>query len=239
MFTASADLYDLIYSQFKDYEAETEALANLIRREHPNARTILDVACGTAEHGRLLAERHGFEVDGVDLDPDFVRIAQRKLARGHVYEADMKSFDLGRRYDVIACLFSSIGYARTLEGVRQTLKRFAAHLAPGGIVLVEPWFAPGVLEPGRTSVNTAKAEGLSVARVSHMTVEDRLSRLRFEYLIGTRDGIEHASEVHELGLFTVEEMLAAFDAAGLTAAHDPQGLDGRGLFLARQQGGTF
>jgi hypothetical protein len=47
-----------------------------------------------------------------------VTIAQRKLPRGSVYEADMTAFELGRRYDVVACLFRSIGYVRTLENVQ-------------------------------------------------------------------------------------------------------------------------
>ena len=52
MFSASADVYDLIYSSFRDYPAETAQLAALIRAAHPAARRILDVACGTAEHAR-------------------------------------------------------------------------------------------------------------------------------------------------------------------------------------------
>src|SRR5690348_4593728 len=71
MFSESAAFYDLIYSAFKDYPAEAAALAGVIRREHPRAKTILDVACGTGEHARLLAREHGFDVDGLDLDPAF------------------------------------------------------------------------------------------------------------------------------------------------------------------------
>jgi SAM-dependent methyltransferase len=232
MFTESAALYDLIYSTFKDYPAETAALAALIRREHPRAKTILDVACGTGEHARLLARDHGFDVDGLDLDPAFVRIARAKL-RGEVYEGDMTSFALGRRYDVVQCLFSSIGYVRTLDNVRRALSRFREHLAPGGVVLVEPWFAPGVMQQGRVSINTAERDDVRVARMAHTEVDGRLSRIRFEYLVGRASGIEHLTEVHELGLFTTEEQLRAFEEVGLTATHDPSGVDGRGLFVAR------
>ena len=231
MFSESASLYDLIYSTFKNYEAECMALAALIRREQPGARTVLDVACGTGEHARVLNERHGFEVDGLDLDPAFVRIARDKLRTGKVYEGDMTSFTLPRTYDVVQCLFSSIGYVGTLDNVRRALERFRAHLAPGGLVLVEPWFAPGVLEQGRISINTAETGDVKVARMARMEVAGRLSRIHFEYLIGRASGIEHATEVHELGLFTTEEMLACFQQAGLHATHDPNGVDGRGLFL--------
>jgi hypothetical protein len=48
-----------------------------------------------------------------------------------------------------------------------------------------------------------------------MQVEGRLSRLRFEYLIGRSDGIEHVVESQELGLFTTEEMLDCFAQAGI------------------------
>ena len=233
MFSASAELYDLIYSGFKDYRAETTELAATIRELQPRARTVLDVACGTGEHARLLADEHGLEVDGLDLDPAFVRIAREKLTRGSVYEGDMTSFALPRRYDVVLCLFSSIGYVRTLANVRRTLERFREHLADGGVALVEPWFAPGVMQAGRVSINTAQGEGVSVARMSHVEVEGRLSRIRFEYMIGRATGIERASEVHELGLFTTEEMLECFRGAGLRATHDPKGPSGRGLFVAR------
>lgn len=231
MFSETAELYDLIYSTFKNYETECMALATLIRREQPGACTVLDVACGTGEHARLLNERHGFEVDGLDVDPTFVRIARGKLQNGKVYEGDMTSFTLPLRYDVVQCLFSSIGYVRTLDNVRRTLERFRAHLAPGGMVLVEPWFAPGVLEPGRISINTAEAGDVKVARMARMEVDGRLSRIHFEYLIGRATGIEHATEVHELGLFTTEEMLDCFRDAGFKVTHDPHGVGGRGLFV--------
>jgi hypothetical protein len=144
----------------------------------------------------------------------------------------MTSFELPRRYDVILCLFSSIAYVRTLENVRRTLDRFRAHLADGGIALIEPWFAPGFLQPGRVSINTTESETVSVVRMSHTEVVDRLSRLRFEYLIGRSEGIQHVVEVHELGLFTTDEMLECFRQAGLRVTHDPKGPAGRGLFLA-------
>jgi hypothetical protein len=81
-------------------------------------------------------------------------------------------------------------------------------------------------------MTTAEASGVSVCRMSRMEVEDRISRLHFEYLIGRAGGIERASETHELGLFTTDEMIGCFERAGLTVEHDAKGPSGRGLFLA-------
>jgi hypothetical protein len=73
----------------------------------------------------------------------------------------------------------------------------------------------------------------TVCRMSHCEVDGRLSRLRFDYLIGRPSGIERASELHELGLFTVDEMQDCFRQAGLAAAYDSKGPSGRGLYVAR------
>jgi len=234
MFDRSAHLYDLIYGQFKDYPAEAAAVAALLREEAPHARTILDVACGTGEHARLLTERHGYEVDGLDLEPAFVEIAARKLPAGRVVRADMAEFELDRRYDVILCLFSAIGYLPSPERTTAALRRFRAHLAPGGLMVVEPWLEPGRMASGRLFVKRAETAEIAVVRMSRTEVDGRISRLTFEYLVGRpATGIERLTEVHELLMLTSGEMMACFAAAGLDARHDPVGLTDRGLFVAR------
>jgi SAM-dependent methyltransferase len=232
MFTASAAFYDLLYSTIKDYQADTTQITTLLRQLNPGCRTILDVACGTGEHARRLAAE-GFEVDGLDLDPAFIRIAAGKHPAGHFFQADMSDFYLSRRYDAVLCLFSSIGYLKTLDRVRRAFGCFRDHLAPNGVLMVEPWFLPGALDPARVVRQTAEANGVRVSRVSHVEIEGTLSRINFDYEITDATGTRHATETHELGLFTPAELLRTFAEAGLQADHDPMGLTDRGLYVAR------
>lgn len=232
MFSESAEFYDLIYSTFKDYRAEADALAELLRGLNAACRTVLDVACGTGEHARLLAEQ-GFEVDGLDLDPAFVAIAKQKTSAGRFVVADMADFHLPYRYDAVVCLFSSIGYLQTLNRVEQALECFREHLGPGGVIVVEPWFAPDVLSTGHVVTNTGETAGLRVTRTSRVEIEGRLSRLFFDYEIEERGTTRSAHEVHELGLFTASEMIDTFRRVGLSVKHDPVGLTGRGVYVAR------
>lgn len=232
MFSASAELYDAIYGSFKDYRGEVATIERLFRGLNPRWTTVLDVACGTGEHARLLAE-DGFTVDGLDVDAAFIRIARQKHPAGRFFEADMSDFQLPQRYDVVMCLFSSIGYLRTLDRVAQALVCFRNHVVPGGAIVVEPWFEPGVLDPARVGRHVGATDGVRVTRTSRVEVEGRLSRLHFDYEIADASGTRHASETHELGLFTRKELMQTFRSAGLEADYDPKGLMDRGLYVAR------
>ena len=231
MYTATAEYYDLIYSTIKDYASEVAQLTTLLRRHNPACTSVLDVACGSGEHARRLAAE-GFHVDGLDLDPVFLTIARRKHPAGRFFEADMHDFHVRSRYDAVLCLFSSIGYLKTLERVTDALRCFREHLTPGGVIVVEPWFPPGGLDTTRVLTHVGESDGARVTRTASAQVDGRLSRVRFDYEITAPSGTRHASEVHELGLFTVEEQLNAFRDAGLDAEHDPKGLMDRGLFVA-------
>lgn len=233
MFTESAELYDAIYFTFKDYALEAADIARNIRAAHPDARTVLDVACGTGEHARLLVANHGFEVDGVDLNGEFLRLARLKHPAGRFHLADMRDFDLRERYDAVICMFSSIGYLKTLPELERALANFRRHLAPNGIVMVEPWFPPGMVQDGHRNTRSAEAMGVRVERQTTTSVEGRLTRLRFDYTIDEGGQIRHTTEIHELGLFTVEETLQAFSIAGLSAEHHAPSERNRGLYVAR------
>jgi len=236
MFSQAPEFYDLIYGAFKDYAAEARTIAALVRRHAPHARTVLDVACGTGEHARHLQHDHGYTVHGLDIEPAFVELARAKVPSARFTEGDMAAFHLGARFDVVLCLFSSIGYLCDIERVERALACFREHLEPGGLAVVEPWFTPDAWHPGRVYVHSADSGGRHVVRMSRSTVEGHVSKLLFHYLLGGPDGIEHRVEHHALGLFTREEMTAAFARAGFgDVQYDPEGLTGRGLYLARPQ----
>ena len=230
MFSRSARIYDAIYASIRDYPREAAQLDALIQARRPGAKSLLDVACGTGVHLHHLAGR--YEVEGLDLDPEMLAVARERLPDATFHQGDMASFDLGKRFDAVVCMFSSIGYVKTEEWLRDAIASMARHLEPGGVLVVEPWLTPDAWSDRHVGAVFVDEPELKIARVNVSERDGTISSFEFQYLVGTPDGVEHFSERHELGLFTVEQQLEAFRAAGLEAEHDPEGPMGRGLYVA-------
>jgi ubiquinone/menaquinone biosynthesis C-methylase UbiE len=232
LFSKTAQYYDIIYS-FKDYKAESDKLRAIISSQKRSAgNRLLDVACGTGMHLRYLDEH--YEVEGLDLDEELLAHARQRVPGAVFHQGDMTDFDLGHRFDIVTCLFSAIGYVKTTNMLATAIECMTRHLEPGGIMIVEPWLTPDIWKPGAVHAKLIDEPELKIARINTSYVDGSLSYFDMHYLIGTPEGTEHFVERHELGLFTVDEMIAAFEKAGLNVTHDPDGLMGRGLYIGRR-----
>ncbi len=231
MFEKSAPFYDAIYS-FKDYEGEAGAITAVVAEICPDARTLLDVACGTGIH--LWRLRGTYEVAGIDVDPEMVRLASARNPGVEIGVADMVDFDFGRSFDVVTCLFSSIGYVRTVERLERATATMGRHLRVGGVLLIEPWIFPEHFITGLADALVAEFDGGKIVRASFSDRVDDLSLLDLHYLV-REPGHEvvHFSERHVLGLFDRVDYESAVAKAGLDVVRfDPEGLMGRGLLVA-------
>jgi SAM-dependent methyltransferase len=232
-FAASAELYDLVYGD-KDYAGEAARIHELVR-EHVagEARTLLDVACGTGRHLEPLAS--ALTVEGLELDPALLDVARGRLGPVPLHQGDMTDFDLGRTFDAVTCLFSSIGYVRTVDRLHAAVAAMGRHVRAGGVLLVEPWFGPDAWVVGRVHTVVREEAARTVVRMMVSGLADGASVLEARYLIGTAAGIQSFDERHELGLFTEDDHRAAFVAAGLRPTLDRDGLTGRGLWIATRE----
>jgi SAM-dependent methyltransferase len=215
VFRSTAAIYDLIYeAQGKDYAAESAELRSQIRARAPHAQSLLDVACGTGGHLEHL--RDSFSVIGVDLDPAMLEVARARLPDVELLEADMRSFDLGRRFDAVVCLFSAVGYLRTADELASAIGAMARHLTPGGVLVVDGWVRPDRWRGEvTTGIDVAETDGIKVARCSLNRRVGAATSLEMHHLVATAEGIEHLVDHHELTLFEPAEYERALAAAGL------------------------
>jgi SAM-dependent methyltransferase len=234
MFHDSALLYDTIYA-FKNYKKETKIVYKLIKQfTAREVNSLLDVACGTGQHLIHLCDQVGL-VEGLDLDQGLLDVARERCPGVTFHQADMVNFDLGRCYDTVVCLFSSIGYVRTLPRLHQAVQSMSDHLEAGGVLLVEPWFSIKTFKPGFVDGRYFDEQTKKFCRFVRTEVYEGdtnpISVLDMHYLVGTSERIQHFAERHELGLFGTDDYVKAFEAAGLGVIHDSYGLTGRGAFI--------
>lgn len=228
MFINSPELYDAIY-HFKNYESECEHLRAFIEEAAPGTRTVLDVACGTGEHGKFLKKHYA--VDGLDINEDYLTAARAKNPSGTYTHGDMTDFTLGRTYDAVTCLFSAIGYVRTVERLELAVACMARHVRVGGVLIVEPWILPDNWKVGVQTIHAGEIAGDKIIRMTLSGREGDISTIEIAYLRGTAAGIEHHTERFEFGLFSREQMTRAFERAGMRVRYDPEGLMQRGLYV--------
>ena len=236
MFSKSADIYDAIYlSMGKDYASEARKIHAFVRHyKHTKGNLLLDVACGTGLHIEHL--RHHYQVEGLDLDRGMLKIARQKFPDLSFHHANMLNFKLRHRFDVIACLFSSIGYVKTVLRLNQAVQNMSKHLKPGGVLIVEPWFTPQDWKTDGPHAAFVDQPDRKIVRMNVSGLEGKISILNFHYLVGTVRGVEYFYERHELGLFSREEYREAFCRAGLDVHHDPRGIyDDRGLYIGLKE----
>jgi SAM-dependent methyltransferase len=231
VFKRSARLYDLFYD-WKDYEEEARRLRELIAGACPHARSLLDVACGTGRHLEYL--RRHYDAEGLDLNAELLEIAAERNPETPFHQADMVNFSLPRDFDVVTCLFSSIGYVNGLEGMHQAISNMAKHVRAGGVLILEPWFGPDDWEDGHVSALYVDQPRMKAARMNVSRSEGRFSVLDFHYLAAESSGVSYFTEKHSLFLFTHDEYSDALSQAGLEIHFDRYGLEGRGLYIGRR-----
>ncbi|MBV8803358.1 MAG: class I SAM-dependent methyltransferase, partial [Gammaproteobacteria bacterium] len=138
IFKEFAKYYDLLYS-WKNYKNESNTIKNLIKKHKKSlGNDLLEMACGTGKH--LPYFKDSFSILATDINRNMLSIARKNITGVQFKLADMTQFDLGKKFDVILCLFSSIAYIKTYKNLNKTIKNFSEHLKKGGVVIIEPWF---------------------------------------------------------------------------------------------------
>jgi SAM-dependent methyltransferase len=233
MYTQSAKYYDALYRALgKDYGDEAARIKQIAsERCRSGGNALLDVGCGTGRHIEALGDQ--FECEGLDVDRTMLDLARERNPRAVFHLGDMIGFNLGKRFDIIICLFGSIGYAPNVQRLNQTIQTFTRHLKPGGVIVVEPWVKPEDWKDAQVNALYVNEPELKVARMSVARRDANTSILNFHYMVASRDGIRTFTEPHRLTLFSDQEYREAFRRAGLFFEYEETGLTpGRGLYVA-------
>jgi SAM-dependent methyltransferase len=209
-----AELYDLVFrSRGKDFEAEADELAKLIRARQPSAASLLDVACGTGAHLAAFANRFD-HVEGVEIEPAMREVATRQLPGIQVHPGDMRDFDLGRTFDAVVCLGNAVSCMLSTADLDTAVARMAAHVKTGGVLVAEPWWFPSNFIDGYVGGHLVSQEHRVITRMTYSRREGNTTRMEIKFVIAEPTGFHEFTNTLVISLFTPEEYVAAFERAG-------------------------
>jgi SAM-dependent methyltransferase len=216
-------------------------LSKLVARRKRDARSWLDLCCGTGSLLKFVCE-HGFEAVGLDLSRHQLSHARKNAPRAKLVRADVRDFSMGRRFDVITCLFDSLNYLLTKKDLSRAFRNARRHLVEGGLFAFDmntldgiraQWQHTMVLRgPHRTIINETSFDekrGLGHCRITGFVKQGRLYR-RFE-------------EEHIERGYTADEIEGLLTRAGLAfSKYDghsflrPTGRSARLLYVCQKAG---
>ncbi len=192
---------------------------------------VLEPACGSGRLLESLAAR-GHLVHGFDLNRHQVAFAKSRLRAkglpGRVWRDRLQAFTVprGARYDVAHCFVSTFKYIDTEAGAVRSLRRMAAALRPGGLLLLglhltdyrhsppdhERWIGR---KPGRRGVR----DTWSAPAIRRTRTEAMRTRMRI-----TEQGRTRVEETHwDFRTYSPSELrtlLGKVPALRLVACHD-------------------
>ena len=99
----------------------------------PPGGRVLDLGCGSGRPIGAELIRRGLRVTGVDSSPSLIAICRARLPSGEWIVADMRTLDLGRRFDGLIVWHSS--FHLTPDDQRRLFPRLAAHVVAGGALM--------------------------------------------------------------------------------------------------------
>ncbi len=220
-----ARYYDLLYCD-KDYVAEAKFIARLLQKYVRQARSILELGCGTGTHALLLAKA-GYQVHGVDLSAQMLQKASDRLShlpsellsKLEFSQGDIRTIRIEQQFDVVLSLFHVISYQTTNKDLIAAFATVKAHLKPGGVFIFDCWYGPAVLsDRPEVRIKRFEDEEISVIRIATpvMNANENLVAVNYQIFIKQKHNatVEEIQEIHQMRYLFKPEISLLFMQSG-------------------------
>jgi SAM-dependent methyltransferase len=223
-YAIAADLYDYVVPY-----ANRPDVAFYVEEARSAGGRVLEIGCGT---GRVLipTARAGLEITGIDASPRMLDICRHRLgtelpeiqSRVTLIEADMRCFDLDRRFALATIPFRPFQHLVTVDDQLACLAAIHRHLSENGRLIFD-LFNPSLdllanhplgVESGQEPEFVAP-DGRRVVRCYRTVAQDRFQQTGSHELIydvthpdGSKERLVHAFTLRYLFRFEAEHLLA-------------------------------
>ncbi len=209
-----AKMYDLLYS-YRDYGKEADFLIENLPSK--NGVSLLDVACGTGVHLDAIRKRlPSANLEGIDLNQGMLDVTEGKSLDARLTQTDMRDFNLGRNFDLVYCLSSSIQYNLTANDLRKAIDSMRNH-AVGGKVIFDLAYCSERWKEGYTNITANSNERFDVAELYTSHSSQGFSYWHPLYLIKDKKTgqIDMHVDKHKIKLWNIPEVENILSSQGI------------------------
>lgn len=201
-------------SRLDDWEIEGQFVLKMLGRyKRTKGKTLLDVGCGHGHHHRFLK---GYDITGVDASDRMLDIARKNNPGVKYRKGDMKTFDLGRRFDAVIAV-DCLAYNLNLKDLERTLSNLSSHLKRGGVMIFTFDEVKETFVQNKTDISKKAKAGTRLVLVENSfdpDASDTQYDLTLVFLI-RRDGkLKVEIDEHKLGLFPLEDIMRVARSVG-------------------------
>jgi SAM-dependent methyltransferase len=223
-FDTYAAYYDLLYHD-KNYAAEVDYVDGLIKKSYPQAKTILDLGCGSGNHAFLFTQK-GYHVHGIDISQlmiDCARAKQQVLdneqSKTSFSCADLRTVSLDKTFDVVVSLFHVMSYQTSQDDLQKAFATAYKHLAPGGLFIFDCWYGPAVLaDQPRVRVKRMENEQIKIVRIAEPILHPNNNYVDVQFTVYIHPkgntAIDQLHETHCMRYLFEPEVRLLYEAAG-------------------------
>lgn len=206
-----AEIYDCVMRDVP-YKQWSKYIVKLIRKFHPKAKRILELACGTGTM-LVLLRKYGFAVDGLDLSPKMIEKAKGKVRDNDVkfFIADISNFEVDKKYDVQLCLYDSVNYLLELEKFNGLFKSVWDSLNDDGIFIFDISTEYNSIQNAILMNVEERCFGFKYSRRSYYLRDDKLHVNEFRIETGS----ENFFERHVQRIYKISEIEHVIENSGL------------------------
>lgn len=235
VFNEYARYYDLLYRD-KDYAGETDYVHRLIQFSCPDARTVLNLGCGSGRHDRCLTDK-GYMVTGVDFSEEMLSVARNSAGDNSAldyWHGDVRSIRLEKTFDVVISLFHVMSYQQANHDLKAAFTSACCHLKPGGTFIFDCWYGPGVLtDRPAMRLKELEDEKIKVTRIAQPVMHPNENLVDVNYLVFIRDklsgDIQEVRETHKMRYLFLPEIHQMLADSGFELLISEEWLTGKPL----------
>lgn len=211
-----SDYLNVYGHMFTEERAEKESAFVVSALELKPGASVLDLCCGQGRHSVQLAKR-GLKVTGLDLNPDYVVLAQQAAKAGKVeietVTADMREIPFANKFDAIVNMYSSFGYLESEAEDLRVLESAGNALKTGGRLLLDMLNREWAIDNYIQNDWHTGADG--TLYVERRDLDLATSRMHVHFVVVDQKGGRRESIGHNIRLYTLTETMRLLERVGM------------------------